>query len=32
MFEETLFQKGSDGKLFAETLKTKGILPGIKVG
>jgi len=32
MFEETLFQRGSDGKLFAETLKAKGILPGIKVG
>ena len=31
MFEETLFQKGSDGKLFAEVLKSKGILPGIKV-
>ncbi len=31
MFEETLFQKGADGKVFAETLKSKGIIPGIKV-
>jgi len=31
IFEETLYQRGSDGKLFAETLKSKGILPGIKV-
>lgn len=31
LFEETLFQKGLDGKLFAETLAAKGVIPGIKV-
>ena len=31
MFEETLFQKGSDGVLFTELLKKKGVVPGIKV-
>ncbi|KAK7108019.1 fructose-bisphosphate aldolase-like [Littorina saxatilis] len=31
MFHETLFQKDSNGKLFVEILKEKGIIPGIKV-
>ena len=31
LFEETLYQEGSDGKLFAELLQSKRILPGIKV-
>jgi fructose-bisphosphate aldolase class I len=31
LYEETLFQKTSDGTLFAELLKKKGIIPGIKV-
>jgi fructose-bisphosphate aldolase class I len=31
LFEETLFQKGLDGKLFADTLAAKGTIPGIKV-
>jgi fructose-bisphosphate aldolase class I len=31
LFEETLFQKGLDGKLFAQTLAAKGVIPGIKV-
>ena len=31
LFEETLFQKGLDGKPFPETLKAKGVIPGIKV-
>ena len=31
LFEETLFQEGSDGKPFVELLKSKGMLPGIKV-
>lgn len=31
MFEETLEQKTADGKLFMDVLKTKGIIPGIKV-
>ncbi len=31
MVEETLNQKDSNGKLFTEVLKEKGILPGIKV-
>jgi fructose-bisphosphate aldolase class I len=31
LFEETLFQKGLDGKPFAETLAAKGVIPGIKV-
>lgn len=31
LFDETLRQKGLDGKLFTETLSAKGIIPGIKV-
>jgi len=31
LFEETLYQKTSDGKLFAEYLASRGILSGIKV-
>lgn len=31
LFDETLRQKGLDGKLFADTLSAKGIIPGIKV-
>jgi len=31
LYEETLNQKASDGTPFAEVLKKKGILPGIKV-
>lgn len=31
MFEETLYQKTSDGKLFTEVLKEQGIITGIKV-
>lgn len=31
LFEETFWQAGKDGQLFREFLKTKGILPGIKV-
>ena len=31
MFEETLFQSGSDGRQFVDVLKAKGIIPGIKV-
>ncbi|CAL9103452.1 unnamed protein product [Musa acuminata var. zebrina] len=31
LFEETLYQKTADGKLFIEVLKEGGVLPGIKV-
>ncbi|GFZ02472.1 aldolase superfamily protein [Actinidia rufa] len=31
LFEETLYQKTSDGKPFVELLKENGVLPGIKV-
>ena len=31
LFEETLYQKTADGKLFAELLTENGVLPGIKV-
>lgn len=31
LFEETLYQSGSDGKPFVDVLKSKGIIPGIKV-
>lgn len=31
LFEETLYQKADDGTLFSELLKSKGIIPGIKV-
>jgi fructose-bisphosphate aldolase class I len=31
MFEETLFQKASDGRSFVEILQSKGVVPGIKV-
>jgi fructose-bisphosphate aldolase, class I len=31
MYDETIRQKGSDGKPFAEILASQGILPGIKV-
>jgi len=31
LYEETLYQKSSTGELFAEVLKKKGIIPGIKV-
>ena len=31
LFEETLFQPAADGTPFADILKSKGIIPGIKV-
>mmetsp|Transcript_17190 Transcript_17190/g.35719 ORF Transcript_17190/g.35719 Transcript_17190/m.35719 type:complete len:408 (-) Transcript_17190:2574-3797(-) len=31
MFEETLYQKASDGRQFVDILKEQGIVPGIKV-
>ncbi|HWU69570.1 MAG TPA: class I fructose-bisphosphate aldolase [Stenotrophobium sp.] len=31
LFEETLYQKGLDGRLFTELLQSKGVIPGIKV-
>lgn len=31
MYEETLFQKSSDGTLFVDLLKKEGVIPGIKV-
>ena len=31
LFHETLYQKAADGTPFAEMLKARGILPGIKV-
>lgn len=31
LFHETLYQKAADGTPFAEILKNRGILPGIKV-
>eukprot|EP00004_Rigifila_ramosa_P008976 TRINITY_DN20432_c0_g1_i1.p1 TRINITY_DN20432_c0_g1~~TRINITY_DN20432_c0_g1_i1.p1 ORF type:complete len:374 (+),score=92.96 TRINITY_DN20432_c0_g1_i1:48-1124(+) len=31
LYEETLFQKTRDGKLFTDVLKAKGVIPGIKV-
>ena len=31
LFEETLYQKSSDGTPFVDILKSKGVLPGIKV-
>lgn len=31
LYHETLYQKGDDGKTFAQLLKSKGIIPGIKV-
>ncbi|EIE25074.1 cytosolic aldolase [Coccomyxa subellipsoidea C-169] len=31
LFEETLYQSGSDGTPFVDVLKSKGIIPGIKV-
>jgi len=31
LFEETLFQNASDGRSFVDVLKSKGIIPGIKV-
>ncbi len=31
MFEETLYQKADDGTQFVDVLKSKGIIPGIKV-
>ncbi|XP_002533605.2 fructose-bisphosphate aldolase 6, cytosolic [Ricinus communis] len=31
LFEETLYQKTADGKLFVDILKKNGVLPGIKV-
>ena len=31
LFHETLYQKGDDGKSFAQVLKSQGIIPGIKV-
>lgn len=31
MFHETLYQKADDGTPFPELLKTRGIIPGIKV-
>ena len=32
LFEETLYQKADDGTPFVEVLRSKGIIPGIKVG
>ena len=31
LFEETLYQKATDGSLFKDVLLKKGIIPGIKV-
>ena len=31
LFEETLYQPAADGTPFADILKSKGIIPGIKV-
>lgn len=31
LFEETLYQNASDGRQFVEVLRSKGIIPGIKV-
>ena len=31
LFEETLYQEGCEGKPFVDVLKSKGIIPGIKV-
>jgi len=31
LFEETLYQKAADGTAFVDIMKSKGILPGIKV-
>jgi fructose-bisphosphate aldolase class I len=31
LFDETFWQKADDGTLFTDLLKSKGILPGIKV-
>ncbi len=31
LYEETLFQKTDDGRLFSDVLRSKGIIPGIKV-
>merc|ERR1712094_154762 len=31
LFEETLYQSGSDGATFVDTLNKQGIIPGIKV-
>jgi len=31
MYEETLYQKAANGELFVKVLKSKGIMPGIKV-
>jgi len=31
LFEETLFQKTDDGTPFVDIMKSKGIIPGIKV-
>ncbi len=31
LFSETLLEKGNDGKLFPESLASRGIMPGVKV-
>lgn len=31
LYEETLYQKADDGTQFVDILKSKGIIPGIKV-
>ncbi|NNM83837.1 fructose-bisphosphate aldolase class I [Candidatus Parcubacteria bacterium] len=31
LFSETLLEKGNDGKLFPESLSSRGIIPGVKV-
>jgi len=31
LFEETLYQKNDDGAMFVDVMKSKGIIPGIKV-
>ena len=31
LYEETLYQKADDGTAFVDILKSKGIIPGIKV-
>ena len=31
LFEETLYQKTDDGTPFVDILKSKGIIPGLKV-
>ena len=32
LFHETVYQKADDGTSFVDLIKSKGIIPGIKVG